>query len=195
MRKLFLASVLVSLVLIISAYALVPLGGVPTWIVPASGRPTTVGLAQALGWSLRQTGIIGNVSIINPYPLCPVMVYSNGSLVPAQGVTTEVVARSQSGVETFIHVSWFSVLNCVSLYGKFQASLAPGWYGLTLSYCTQTPPGPGCASLPTAVHVERGRLSSVSIGIDLVCNSEMGGCIWNISVTTSYFTRMTRPTY
>jgi hypothetical protein len=119
-----------------------------------------------------ETGILGNVSIGPTQPVC--YVPQNGtSTVPYPSNSDEVVVTSQSGEQTSIPVSWFLSGGC-ELWGSFKAGLAPGNYSLTLSYCLLDPRYAGCpqslhfgpSSLPITVHVERGRLTPINIGID-----------------------------
>jgi len=136
----------------------------------AGGRPTSDHSSKTEPF--METGIVGNVSIGPIRPVCLVPQDGTNS-VPSPSNSGKVVVTSQSGEQTSIPVNW-SIWGGCELAGSFKAELAPGTYSLTLSNCSQDAKYPGCSQslhfgppvLPMTVHVERGRLTPVSIGID-----------------------------
>jgi hypothetical protein len=170
-----LKAILVAILLAALMISVLPLAGPPSGNDPASlfivrGRTLP---DNASGLQLRpDTGVVGNVSIGPVRPVC--FAPENGtSTVPSPSTSTQVVVTSQSGERTSIPVSWSIWGGCV-LSGSFKAELVRGDYSLTLSYCSQDPRSAGCpgspwfqmCTIPTTVHVERGRLTPVQIGIE-----------------------------
>ncbi len=164
-----IALFLVALMLSVSVFVVVPSADVLTSMAIAGGRPVSGDSSSPE--PVIETGIIGNISIANIQPVC--MIPQSGTCIVPSPSTDTVAVTSQSGEQTSIPVSWFTYYSC-ALEGSFKARLEPGTYSLTLSYCLQDPRLFGCpqslhfgpAPLPITVHVERGRLTPVSIGID-----------------------------
>ncbi len=140
--------------------------------VASSGLTPEDDIPNMQGRTAR-SGIVGNVSVLLPGLEC-------AGFTPAFPVkdTTSLVATSKTGAETLIPLWFTGSYNCVSFYDIFEARLPAGSYSLTLSYCSQSPPGPGCASLPTVVNIERRGLTFVSI--DIVSCINCGP--WNVTV-------------
>ena len=140
--------------------------------VASSGLTPEDDIPNMQGRTAR-SGIVGNVSVLLPGLEC-------AGFTPAFPVkdTTSLVATSKTGAETLIPLWFTGSYNCVSFYDIFEARLPAGSYSLTLSYCSQSPPGPGCASLPTVVNIERRGLTFVSINIVSCINCGP----WNVTV-------------
>jgi hypothetical protein len=161
---------LAALILSVAVFAIVPAMDDSFSLSLAGGRPASHHSSHTEPF--LETGIVGNVSIGPIRPVCLVPQDSTNT-VPGPSNSGEVVVTSESGEQTTIQVSW-SIWGGCELVGSFKAGLAPGTYSLTLSNCLQDAKYPGCSQsihsspsmLPITVHVERGRPTPVSIGID-----------------------------
>jgi hypothetical protein len=165
-----IALFLAALMLSVSVFVVVPSADVLTSMAIAGGRPVSGDSSSPD--PVIETGIIGNISIANIQPVCMIPQSGTG-IVPSPSTSTEVVVTSLTGERTSIPVDWFIHFGC-ALEGSFQATLVPGTYSLTLSYCLQDPRGAECpnalcgiqsCNLPITVQVESGRLTPVNIGI------------------------------
>ena len=165
-----MARVFGALILTVSLFVAAPIQSLPFASTVGLGGLDTDGSPDPQ--LLPETGIVGNISIANIMPLC----YNMPNITPSNDNTT-VVVTSLLGQITIIPVSWSIVAGC-ELFGTYQASLDPGVYSLTLSYCLGKQSGPyqpaGCphaacgiqsCNLPITIDVSPGKLTRVRIGI------------------------------
>jgi hypothetical protein len=161
---------LAALILSVAVFVVVPTMDFSFSLPLAGGKPASDHWPNPEPF--METGIVGNVSIGPIRPVCLVP-QGDTNTIPGPTNSGQIVVTSQSGDQTSIPVSW-SIWGGCEISGSFKAELAPGTYSLTLSNCLQDVSYPGCSQsfhlgppvLPITVHVELGRLTPVSIGID-----------------------------
>ena len=159
-----------ALVLTVSLFVAAPSISLPFASTLTSGGPSSDGSYDP--GSSWETGVVGNISIANITPVC----YNSPNPNPSNSNIT-VVATSLLGRVTIIPVRWSTFGGC-ELFGTFRASLDPGTYSLTLSYCLGSQSGPyqpaGCphaacgiqsCNLPITIDVKPGKLTPVKIDI------------------------------
>jgi hypothetical protein len=100
-----------------------------------------------------QQGIAGSVTIANVSPVCSVT-----GAVPTTG--PDLLVTSSTGRIQVVALSWTLQDQC-ELIARFQVSLAPGTYSVTLSSCNYA----GCRVLPIAFAVVAGIFTPVKINI------------------------------